>query len=221
MTSRTRRIAADELYVSQRDFYQRAYEAAGDIPWEGAFDGAWLENRLKTLGPARPGAALEIGTGQGRGAGIMARRGYRTVGIDYVHEPLPHAVENSRRHKKIVFVQADLFEAPFRGGSFDVILDWGVFHHIRRSDTRIFIRAIVGLLRPGGAFLLGCFSTKFRHEGEKRRTRNWRRHHGHYDRFSTRAELKKIFDPLFAVNAIAEDAKGFYLIHMTVKTDPA
>jgi SAM-dependent methyltransferase len=177
-----------------------------------------LNKTVRNKEKSRKLIALEIGTGTGRGSRVMAEAGYKTVGLDYLLEPLRQASQKkSEANKNPFYLQADVFKTPFTDESFDLILDWGVFHHIRRADTKLFLAVVTQLLKKDGRFLLGCFSTGFRHHGEKKRKRSWTRHRGHYDRFSTRKELRKIFTPFFIINSIAETNEGFYLIDMSLK----
>ncbi|MGK7346273.1 MAG: class I SAM-dependent methyltransferase [Candidatus Nitrospinota bacterium M3_3B_026] len=211
----TTRPGAGDLYKTQREYYKRVYSSGGPAPWDTAFDGEWLERKLKSLGLAGGRRALDLGAGRGRGARILKKAGWRVAAMDYLAEPLAGA--KGRTDGGAWLVQGDAFEPPFAPRSFDLALDWGVFHHTRRRDTAAFLRSVTALLKPSGVFLLGCFSTKFRHPGEKRRKRNWTRHNGHYDRFSTRSELRGLFSPFFLVDSIDEDPKGFYLLAMTLK----
>jgi len=215
--SRLRQIANDDIYVSQRKYYQRIYDSEVGTPWENAFDTGWLKKTLGTIGRRTGRWALEIGSGSGRGALALDEAGYHTVGMDYVFNPLVTATSRRGKKSRPLFVHADFFEYPFSGGVFDLALDWGVFHHIRRCDTEPYLETVSGILKKEGRYLLGCFSDKFKHKGEKRRKRNWLRHHGHYDRFFTRAELVKVLDPFFRIESITEDAGGFYLVHMTAR----
>ncbi len=211
-------LVRDKLYISQKEYYRKIYAKGGDTPWDNAFEVTWLEKTLAALGSTKGKMALEIGTGYGKGARILKRAGWKTIGVDYVLEPLKVAVNfEKNKRRRPLYVQADIFEPPLCEHVFDLVLDWGVFHHIRRNETPQFIDAITRLLRPGGVFLLGCFSTKFRHSGEKRRKRNWTRHHGHYDRFSTKNELVKTFREAFEIGSIEEDPKGFFLLVMTAR----
>ncbi len=214
-----RDITKDGLYVSQREYYSKTYQSGDPVPWEGAFDGAWLKKAARHKVKDHKPIALEIGTGRGRGARILAEGEYTTVGIDYVLNPLKQAsIKKSEAEKNLFYIQANVFNTPFVDDSFDLLLDWGVFHHIRRADTKLFLACVTRLLKKDGRFLLGCFSTRYRHPGEKKRKRNWTRHRGHYDRFSTRKELTKIFSPLFIINSIAQTSEGFYLIDMSLKS---
>ena len=215
MLERNPPAAPGALYATQKEYYRSMYSSAAPAPWDEFFDGQWLKDRL-AFGPgARKGIALEIGAGKGRGAGILVKAGYRCVAMDYLLEPMIHA--SSGGDKRLFFVNADLFAAPFRDGIFNLALDWGVFHHIRRKDTGLYISAVRRLLGEKGRLLLGCFSTRFRHPGERRRKRNFTLHHGHYDRYSTRAELKQAFGPWFEISSMEERAAGYYLLDMTLR----
>ncbi len=211
-------LPLEKLYVDQREFYRKIYESSSSPPWENAFDPDWLKQILRELGSAKGKRALDIGAGKGRGCSILASHGYAVAGMDYLFTPLSAAMDlKTAKGKHPVFVNADLFTAPFRDRSFDVALDWGVFHHIRRNDTGKYLQALTRVLKPGAIFLLGCFSTSFRHEGEKKRKRNWLVHKGHYDRFSTKRELIKTFAPLFEIASLKETRPGFYHIVMRLR----
>jgi len=204
------------LYETQKNYYKSLYSSGGPEPWDGFFDGAWLAERLK-LGPApKNGLALDIGAGKGRGANILAKAGMRCVGMDYLLAPMLEAAGAGGKNGP-AFINADLMQAPFKDGVFDLALDWGVFHHIRRKETGLYIRPLLRLLARDGRLLLGCFSTKFRHEGEEKRKRNFTLHKGHYDRYSTRRELEKTFGPHFWIERIDERQEGYYLLDMRAK----
>ncbi len=213
-------LATEYLYKTQRAYYKDTYTKEKAIPWESAFEEKWLCNTLDQIGSPGGRYALEIGTGHGRGAKILSEKGWRTAGLDYLSEPLAKAVEINKNEKTgPMFVQGEAFEAPFADQTFGLILDWGVFHHIRRRDTALFLNAISGLLSGNGLFLLGAFSIGFRHAGEGERKRNWTRHHGHYDRFSTKEELRDTFGKKFTIKSVMDDQKGFYHLMMIKKDD--
>jgi SAM-dependent methyltransferase len=209
-------LASIALYAGQKEYYRNTYETSPSLPWDRAFDPDWLKSALAKLGPGKGKRALDIGAGKGRGSLILSANGYAVVGMDYLFEPLTtaQAVSHNRRNRPL-FVNADMFASPFRNRSFDLALDWGVFHHTRRKDTGEYLRALKRLLKPGGVFLLGCFSTSFRHTGEGARKRNWLIHKGHYDRFSTREELVRVFSSSFRILSIKETQPGFF--HLTMK----
>jgi SAM-dependent methyltransferase/uncharacterized protein YbaR (Trm112 family) len=90
---------------------------------------------------------LDVGCGAGRFLDVASRWGARVVGVD-----LSFAVEAARANLAnrpgADVVQADVFNLPFRPGSFDVIFSIGVLHHTR--DTRAAFLELPPLLREGG-----------------------------------------------------------------------
>jgi SAM-dependent methyltransferase len=106
-----------------------------------------------------------------------------------------------------------VFALPFRPETFDVVVDYGCLHHVRRSDTQRYLDQVVSVIKSGGHYLLSCFSTKFKHHAGERRTRNWLVHAGHYDRFFRRADFPVVFGRWFDILALTEDRDGLYVFH--------
>lgn len=157
---------------------------------------------------------LDIGCGEGRHSIAFAAAGFRTVGVDL--EPKALALARSAADRSAAspdFLQADVFALPFASAAFDVVVDYGCLHHVRQADTRRYLDQVVPLVKPGGHYLLSCFSTKFKHHPRERRTRNWLVHAGHYDRFFRRADFPRIFGTWFDILDVQEDRDGLYVFH--------
>ncbi len=93
------------------------------------------------------GDVLEIGTGTGYGAELIAPHAARFVTVDK-HRPDPPVEESERvRFKRMVVPPLD-----FGSGSFDFVLSFQVIEHIRRDHD--FVREVRRVLRPGGSFIL-------------------------------------------------------------------
>jgi cyclopropane fatty-acyl-phospholipid synthase-like methyltransferase len=176
-------VAEDPLYRSQKAFFRDAYlrEAIG-WPRAGA-SRLVLESIRKGLVKAGS-SVLEIGCGEGRNLIPFRTMGCNVVGMDYLREPLESARSRSSGGAGTVrLVQGDLFRLPFRAGAFDVVLDWGVFHHLKRRERTAYSRWIGSILVPDGLFLLAAFSEKFRHDPAEHRKQAFKVHRGHYDVF--------------------------------------
>jgi SAM-dependent methyltransferase len=162
---------------------------------------------------------LDLGCGEGRHTFACAELGLRTVGIDYQPgaiaraRSMPKAKEAPRRYYWAV---GDAFDLPFRGGSFDLVLDCGCFHHVRKSDTGHYLKSVVPLLVPGGHFILSCFSWRFKHHPGEKRTRDWLVHRGHYDRFFRKPHFDRIFGGLFEILKIGEERDGLYAFYQVL-----
>ena len=95
---------------------------------------------------------LEVGCGNGEVARYIART-YRgsVTGIDVDPEQVKIARKNDDDIPHLEFVEADSTDLPFEDESFDVVLSFGVLHHIH--NWRDALGEIKRVLRGGGYFV--------------------------------------------------------------------
>jgi len=105
---------------------------------------------LAATGALTPdGAILEIGSGAGGLLRTLIDRGYDARGV----ELSPDLIAESRRwYGDLPIQQVSGVELPFPSESFDVVLSFDVFEHIRDSDGHL--REVHRVLRGGGQYLL-------------------------------------------------------------------
>jgi SAM-dependent methyltransferase len=105
---------------------------------------------LEATGALTPGAeVLEIGTGTGGMLHALLERGVRARGV----EINPALIAESRKWFGDLPVQPVSGVAlPFPDASFDLVLSFDVFEHIRDSDAHL--REVSRVLRPGGRYLV-------------------------------------------------------------------
>lgn len=167
---------------------------------------------------------LDLGCGEGRHTLLFARRGFVTVGLDYADAPLRTVAERARQSRlagQIKLIIGDALLPPLKPGSFDVLVDYGCFHHVKKADWLIYLDRVLGLLKPTGYFHLTVFSTKFKHYPGERRTRNWHVHRNHYDRFFVKRDFAKIFGDRCQILAIEEEHKGLDgFFHVLMRKSP-
>jgi SAM-dependent methyltransferase len=197
-----------EIYARQKRFFRKAYET-GEHGWPEVGPTAQVARLVKGLGPGRGKAALDLGCGEGRHSILLARQGYAVTALDL--EPL--ALEKARSYLRRAGLRADFvvgnaLDLKFDDGAFDLVLDYGCFHHVVTRDWARYRREIARVLRPGGHLVLSVFSTKFKHHAGERRTRNWLVHRNHYDHFFTPAEIRGAFAPTFGVRTLLEEREG-------------
>jgi SAM-dependent methyltransferase len=105
-----------------------------------------------------PGRALDVGCGAGRDAVFLASLGWSVVAVDV----LPDAIERGRdlaaryldAPGRIEWSVADVRRAP-PSGTFDLVTMFAFLH-------RPLLRAVPGLLPPGGSLVLETFTTEHR-----------------------------------------------------------
>ena len=200
------------IYARQAEFFRRAYET-GEHGWPAEGATPQVEALLRRLGPGRGRRALDLGCGEGRHTILLARRGYATTAMDLEPRALARARAACRAAgARASFRRGDALALP-PAGAWDVILDYGVYHHIVARDQARYRRSVAGALAPGGHLLLSVFSTRFRHHPGERRTRNWLVHRGHYDRFFTVADVRRSLVESFDMVGHLEEHEGLNGFH--------
>jgi SAM-dependent methyltransferase len=92
---------------------------------------------------------LEIGCGKGAILGSLQTAGHLVTGIDVDAGALAHC---RAPHADLPVAVASGDSLPFTDGSFDAVLSFDVFEHIRDSDRHL--REARRVLKPGGYYFL-------------------------------------------------------------------
>jgi len=95
---------------------------------------------------------LDMGTGMGRHAMLMAKEGYHVTGTDVSATSLDQAKEWAKAEGlNISFRQASADHHPFPDHSFDGIVSYGVLYYLSFNKFNLAITEIHRLLKPGGS----------------------------------------------------------------------
>ena len=92
------------------------------------------------------GDVLEIGTGEGYGAEVLAPHTTRYITID---KTIP---TNLYQDANVEFVEAAVPPIPAENNSFDYVVSFQVIEHIKRDFD--FVREVHRVLKPGGKFIV-------------------------------------------------------------------
>ena len=199
-----------DLYVTQKAFFLDAYRS-NRIGWPRTGVSLVVRTAFR-MGYLNSGArVLEIGCGEGRNLLGLHLGGCSVVGMDYVREPLRSA--KIAVPEDIFLVQGDLFSLPFREQSFDAVLDWGVFHHLKKPERARYPKWLYRLVAPDGLLLLGAFSEKFQHHPDDFRRQMFVRHRGHYDVFFDKEQFSRAMEPDWTLLWQGEEDQGDGLSH--------
>lgn len=114
-----------------------------------------LENR-----DVHQGEALDLCTGPGTQAVALAARGLTVTATDIAENALVKAGQRARQAGlHINFRQNNILDNHL-DTKFDFVIDRGCYHVFPVEDRKKYVRAVAGLLRPGGILLLKCFSNR-------------------------------------------------------------
>lgn len=121
---------------------------------EGEWDRRWADmliSRFPAEGDA-PLRILDIGTGPGFYAIILAERGYRVTAVDYAENMLAEAIRNAGDlAERIDFRQMDAHRLDFPDGSFDAIVTRNLTWNLAEPEKAY--REWIRVLRSGGVLL--------------------------------------------------------------------
>lgn len=127
------------------------YSAYAATPFWKAMDSIIFRAWRKKISA---GAKLvDVGCAQGRSAFQFANLPITIVGFDISKKMIGQAVKRYKRHSyraKCSFLVADATTFPFRASSFDVILLYGVLHHV--EDPAHVCAEIVRVLKKRGIY---------------------------------------------------------------------
>lgn len=131
------------------DWSPRAAAYAASVPHSA---GPSLEKVLVLAAP-RPGdRALDIGTGAGHTAALLAAAGASVVGLDQSEGMLAAARNRYSHVRQLTFQQGDAAATGLDEKSFDLITARHTLHH--HADIRATLAEVRRLLRPGGRLVL-------------------------------------------------------------------
>jgi len=133
----------------------------GIRPWErygvtAAASIAALLDREEAERPRPLGRALDLGCGRGQYTPELARRGWQTIGIDYV----PAAIEAAKRRDAdgARYVVGDVTDLPAAGlGTFDFFLDIGCFQGLNGNQRSAEGQGVTALANPEATMLMLAF----------------------------------------------------------------
>ena len=146
-----------QLLHSIGQYWTRRAPSYTDVIKKNLADGwdqVWADELISHFpdGGDRPLRVLDIGTGPGFYAIILARRGYEVTAVDYSEGMLREAKRNAGAlADKIRFVRMDAQKLAFADGSFDAIVTRNLTWNL--PDPAGAYREWMRVLRPGGALV--------------------------------------------------------------------
>ncbi len=132
------------------------------LPWFHAgldADIATALDGIESAGTAFKGKqALDLGCGPGTQAVALAKLGLSVVATEISHHALESAIDLAVSEEVNITFQVDDVLKSKINGSFDVVVDRGLFHCFSdEADQMAYLSTVRRLLNPGGTLLLKCF----------------------------------------------------------------
>ena len=80
------------------------------------------------------GTLLDLGCGNGRNSVFFEKKGFNVLGIDFAQSAVKVCKKFAEsKNSNANFVSGDILKYPFKKNYFDVVIDAGCLHHIRKQ----------------------------------------------------------------------------------------
>lgn len=137
--------------------------ATGVIPWDSGVPDQELV-RLLDAGKLPGKTVLEIGCGTGTNAVEFARRGCEVTAVDFVEKAILTARDKAKRAGVNVDWRMGDATAIQTGGTYDLLFDRGVYHHLRTTKLGDFQEMLRRVTRAGSRWLSLAGNSKEEHD---------------------------------------------------------
>jgi 2-polyprenyl-3-methyl-5-hydroxy-6-metoxy-1,4-benzoquinol methylase len=125
------------------------------LQWDSAWWLKWVvvHHALRVLGVPAGGSVLELGTGTGWMALLLAEAGLEVVGVDIAPANVELAAAHAARWSSHASFEVGDLEELDLGRRFDAVLAFDALHHLEHPGEAV--RRAASHLEPGGIFLAG------------------------------------------------------------------
>lgn len=139
------------------EWWNEVYESKTVPPWDTGEPQPALMN---AIGSDRlSGRVLDIGCGTGTHALWAAAEGHTAVGIDFSKKGIEQAqAKAEERGLDTTFRVADALNLPNDIGTFDTVLDSGLFHAFQSEERKDYTHELASIVSVGGRLFLVGFA---------------------------------------------------------------
>lgn len=137
------------------EWWNEVYENETVPPWDTGKPQPALVNAIGSDGLS--GRVFDVGCGTGTHALWAAAKGHTAVGVDFSEKGIMQARAKAEEQSlDATFRVADALDFPNDIGTFDTVLDSGLFHAFQSEEREDYARELASIVSVGGrVFLVG------------------------------------------------------------------
>jgi len=145
-----------EVLASRATEHNWADSVAGDMERHYSPGRTWEALARAALPMLQPGDVLDVASGDGMMAELLAPHARRYVCVDNSQKVVLAASERLRRHEQVEVREGDMQALPFDKAQFDLVL---LMHALTYADKpALAVAEAARVLRKGGQLLLTCLA---------------------------------------------------------------
>jgi SAM-dependent methyltransferase len=130
------------------------------LPWELGRPREVLKDLVESE-TVKPCETLDLCCGAGTNPVYLAKNGFNVTALDISDRAVELAMDKAGYSKVgIDFLIGDFASLPFKEARFELVFDFGCFHHVEPEYRTIFIDGVYRALDIGGTYLMVCFSDR-------------------------------------------------------------
>lgn len=106
-------------------------------------------------GRIQPCKAIDLGCGTASNAIFLAQRGFDVTGTDYSSAAMALCRQRgAQAGVSVHWIEDDLTNLQHVKGTFDFLVDWGVYDDLSLTERRAYLRNVLPLTHPRSRFLI-------------------------------------------------------------------
>jgi 2-polyprenyl-3-methyl-5-hydroxy-6-metoxy-1,4-benzoquinol methylase len=141
--------------IYESSYFDRRY--SGTAPWDYNQPHAVIRELVQKK--EIKGRILDLGCGTGDDAIFLASEGFEVVGIDFSKVAIEKAKEKIKdKNFDLKLLEENVFEITSDIGTFDTIIDCGLYHGLTDNLKEKYVEVLSELLNASGVLYLLCFS---------------------------------------------------------------
>ena len=161
---------------------------------EGLIALKWAKEVLKN------GKVLDLGCGAGRNSVLFAKNGFKVRGVDFSSKAIKLANLLKAENKSFAkFSVQSALELDLPNNSFDLVLDFGCFHHFRKNQWHKYLKNVLKVLKEKSYYLLYCFSKESGITGNYDKIKDYSYRNHHYNHYFSLEEINSFFSKNFKI----------------------
>lgn len=140
----------------QENWWGEFYQNNDELPWDTGQSQPQLTKLVGSDVLTEP--VLDVGCGIGTEALFLAEQGYSVVGIDFAQPAIERARTRASKRTlegSVAFTVGDVLDlSDTKVGTFETVLDIGMFHTLDPGQFHDYITSLDAIIRPGGHVVL-------------------------------------------------------------------